>query len=249
MRQSMTFAMMAALALAVGTSPTYAQSTTTTPQGTPTPQSSTTTPKTASTTETAKSSSADASFIKEAATGGLAEVELGRLATQKADSADVKRFGQRMVDDHSKANDQLKPIAQQKNVTVPTELTGKEKSLYDRLSKLSGPAFDAAYMRAMVDDHKKDVSAFRKESERGKDPEVKQFATSTLPTLEDHLRMAQTTAGAAATSGQSKGQTKGTTGSTTGSTTGDHGAPAGTPPPSTDTARPPSPSGVPAPGR
>lgn len=235
----MTYAMATALALAVGSSPALAQSTTTTPS---TAQK---------TTQAANSSSADASFVKEAAMGGLAEVELGRLATQKAESADVKQFGQRMVDDHSKANDQLKPIAQQKNITIPTQLTGKEKALYDRLSRLSGAAFDAAYMRAMVDDHRKDVAAFRRESERGKDPDVKQFASSTLPTLEDHLKMAQTTAGATSTSGLSKGQTKGTSG-----TTGDHGArgtttppTTTTPPPTSDTAPPPSPSGVPAPGR
>ena len=229
MRQSMTYAMVTALALAVGSSPALAQSTTT---------PSTTTDKTAS--ASTKTSSADTGFVKEAAMGGLAEVELGRLATQKADSADVKQFGQRMVDDHTKANDQLKPIAQQKNVAVPTQLTGKEKSLYDRLSKLSGPAFDAAYMRAMVDDHRKDVAAFRKESQSGKDPEVKQFASSTLPTLEEHLRMAQTTAGAVSTSGRSKTETKGTSG-----TTSDHGAHGGTTPPPTTT----SPSGTSTPGR
>src|SRR4051794_18497634 len=84
------------------------------------------------------SNSADSSFVKEAATGGMAEVELGRLATQKAQNAEVKQFGQRMVDDHSRANDQLKPIAQQKNVAVPTQLSGKDKALYDRLNKMSG---------------------------------------------------------------------------------------------------------------
>jgi putative membrane protein len=164
-------------------------------------------------TSATKSTSPDAAFVREAATGGLAEVELGRLATQKAQSADVKQFGQRMVDDHSRANDQLKPIAQQKGVQVPTALTGKEKALYDRLSKLSGEAFDRAYMKAMVDDHKKDVDAFRHESTSGKDPDVKQFASQTLPTLEDHLRMAQTTAGAASTSGHTKPSTSGTAGS------------------------------------
>jgi putative membrane protein len=157
---------------------------------------------------------ADATFVKEAAMGGLAEVELGRLATQKAQSADVKAFGQHMVDDHSKANDQLKPIAQQKGVEVPTQLTGKHKTEYDRLSKLSGAAFDRAYMQLMLQDHRKDVSEFRKESTSGKDPDVKQFASQTLPTLEGHLKMAQTTAGATATSGRGKRGAKGTSGTT-----------------------------------
>ena len=154
----------------------------------------------------------DMAFVKEAAMGGLAEVELGRLATQKAESNDVKQFAQRMVDDHSKANDQLKPIAQQKNVEVPSQLSGKEKALYDRLSKLSGAQFDRAYMRAMVADHRKDVAAFKRESTAGTDAEVKQFASQTLPTLQDHLKMAQSTAGAAATSGRAAHGAKATSG-------------------------------------
>jgi putative membrane protein len=174
----------------------------------------------ASTNSAAGKSSADTGFVKEAAMGGMAEVELGRLALQKASSNDVKQFAQRMVDDHSKANDQLKPIAQQKNITVPTQLTGKHKAEYDRLSKLSGAEFDRAYMQLMLQDHRKDVSDFRKESTSGKDQDVKQFATQTLPTLEDHLKMAQSTAGATATSGGANGRTKGTTGTTD----TDHGA-------------------------
>lgn len=165
-------------------------------------------------TSTAAKTSADAKFVKEAAMGGLAEVELGRLATQKAENADVKQFGQRMVDDHSKANDQLKPIAQQKGIGIPTQLTGKEKTAYDRLSRLSGAQFDRAYMKLMLQDHRKDVAEFRKQSTAGKDPEVKQFASQTLPTLEEHLKMAQTTAGATATTGSGKGGAKGTSGTT-----------------------------------
>jgi len=153
----------------------------------------------------------DSAFVKEAAMGGMAEVELGRLALQKGESSDVKQFAQRMVDDHSKANDQLKPIAQQKNVAVPSQLSGKEKALYDRLSKLSGAAFDRAYMRAMLADHRKDVTAFTK-STSGKDPDVKQFASQTLPTLQDHLKMAQSTAGATATSGHGAHRASGTSG-------------------------------------
>jgi putative membrane protein len=187
--------------------------------------------QTASSKAPPQASGTDNAFVLEAATGGLAEVELGRLATQKAQNNDVKQFGQRMVDDHSRANDQLKPIAEQRHVTVPTVLSGKEKALYDRLAKLSGEAFDRAYMRAMVDDHKEDVAAFRHESTNGKDPDVKQFASQTLPTLEDHLKMAQTTANAASTAGHGKTSATGTSG-----TAGAHGAdrPASEPPPSTN---------------
>ena len=133
----------------------------------------------------------DSTFVTKAAQGGMAEVELGKLATEKASNDEVKKFGQRMVDDHSKANDELKTLAQQKNITVPSSLDARDKALRDRLSKLSGAAFDRAYMRAMVTDHRTDVNEFRMESKSGKDAEVKAFAAKTLPTLEDHLKLAQ----------------------------------------------------------
>jgi len=136
-------------------------------------------------------SAADQTFVKKAAQGGMAEVELGKLATQKASSEDVKKFGQRMVDDHTKANDQLKQIAGTKGVTLPTELDSKDQALKDRLSKLDGEKFDQAYMKNMVRDHTKDVSEFRKESTSGKDSDLKSFASQTLPTLEDHLKEAK----------------------------------------------------------
>jgi putative membrane protein len=136
-------------------------------------------------------SAADQTFVKKAAQGGMAEVELGKLATQKASSEDVKKFGQRMVDDHTKANDQLKQIAGNKGVTLPTGLDSKDQALKDRLSKLDGEKFDQAYMKNMVRDHTKDVSEFRKESTSGKDSDLKSFASQTLPTLEDHLKEAK----------------------------------------------------------
>jgi len=157
----------------------------------------------------------DQHFVMEAAKGGLAEVELGKLAKDKASSDQVKQFAQRMVDDHSKANDELKSIAQNKNITLPTELDAKDKAVHDRLAKLSGEQFDKAYMQHMLQDHRKDVAAFRTESKSGKDPEVKAFAAKTLPTLEEHLKQAQDTNKAVGTSGSmSKGakSTKGTKG-------------------------------------
>jgi putative membrane protein len=136
-------------------------------------------------------SAADQTFVKKAAQGGMAEVELGKLATQKASSEDVKKFGQRMVDDHTKANDQLKQIAGNKGVTLPTDLNSKDQAMKERLSKLDGEKFDQAYMKNMVRDHTKDVSEFRKESTSGKDSDLKNFASQTLPTLEDHLKEAK----------------------------------------------------------
>jgi len=137
---------------------------------------------------------ADRKFVKDAAQGGMAEVELGQLAAEKASSDDVKKFGQRMVDDHSKANDDLKQLATKKGVHVPQQLSAKDKATKARLSKLSGEQFDKAYMANMVRDHKKDVAEFRRETESAKDPDVKNFAASTLPTLEDHLKQAQSLA-------------------------------------------------------
>ena len=154
---------------------------------------------------------ADKTFVMEAAKGGMAEVELGRLATEKASNADVKQFGQRMVDDHGKANDELKSLASQKNVTLPTELDAKSKATQERLSKLSGDAFDKAYMTEMVNDHNKDVGEFSRASKTAKDADVKSFAEKTLPTLQDHQKMAKEVAakvkgtGAAATSGKKTG--------------------------------------------
>jgi putative membrane protein len=182
-----------------------------TTQGTTETRPATQSGSTQRSTATGQVPAADQAFLKEAATGGLMEVELGRLATEKASSPEVKQFGQRMVDDHSKANQQLSTIAQQKNVQVPTELTGKAKADVDRLSKLSGEQFDRAYMQMMVRDHRKDVSDFRKQSTSAKDSDVKSFASQTLPTLEDHLKMAEQTQSslnaARATSGKAGGTT------------------------------------------
>ncbi|MGB8985687.1 MAG: DUF4142 domain-containing protein, partial [Candidatus Sulfotelmatobacter sp.] len=91
-------------------------------------------------------SASDKKFVREAAQGGMAEVELGKLATEKASSPEVKKFGQRMVDDHSKANDQLKEVASSQGITLPSELSAKDEMTEERLSKLSGEQFDKAYM-------------------------------------------------------------------------------------------------------
>jgi len=136
----------------------------------------------------------DRNFITKAAQGGLAEVELGRIAAQKASDPQVKQFAQRMVDDHGKANDKLKQVASARNVTLPTDPPADAKREADKLNKLSGPQFDKEYMKNMLSDHKKDVSLFRSTAKSAKDPNVKQFASETLPTLEEHLQMAQNVA-------------------------------------------------------
>jgi len=166
-----------------------------------TTQSSTAAGGTKSSTMAAAKKNPDHSFVEKAAMGGMVEVELGNLAQQKAASAEVKQFGSRMVTDHTKANDELKQIASSKNIDLPTALDKKHRGDVDKFSKMSGAAFDKAYMSHMVDDHKKDVSDFKKEASSGKDADVKGFASKTLPTLEEHLQMAQKTNDAVKKSG------------------------------------------------
>ncbi len=151
---------------------------------------------------------ADRHFMDKAAEGGKAEVELGQLATQKASSEDVKKFGQRMVDDHTRANQKLQELASQKGVTLPDKLSAKDQATKDRLEKLSGKQFDQAYMRDMVKDHTKDVNEFQKEANTAKDPDVKSFAQTTLPTLQDHLKEAKQIAPSGTVTAANKSESK-----------------------------------------
>jgi putative membrane protein len=142
-----------------------------------------------------KMSAADKKFMMNAAMGGMEEVEMGKLAASNATNADVKAFGQRMVDDHTKANDQLKQLAQTKGVTLPTDMSKAQHADMTKLGKMTGDAFDHAYVKMMVKDHKKDVADFSKESKSGKDSDLKSWAGTTLPTLQDHLKMVQDMSG------------------------------------------------------
>lgn len=135
--------------------------------------------------------SQDMKFAMMAAMGGIEEVEMGKLAAAKGASEEVRQFGQRMVDDHTKANQELMQIASSKGMTLPAALDPKHQADMQKMSALSGEAFDKEYVKMMVKDHKKDVGEFQKESTRGADPELKAFAASTLPTLQEHLRMIQ----------------------------------------------------------
>jgi putative membrane protein len=131
--------------------------------------------------------SADAIFAMNAAQSGLAEVQLGQLAAQKASNPDLKAFGQQMFDDHRKANDKLKSIAQAENMTLPNSLNARDQAEYTKLQTLSGVDFDRAYVRDMVKDHEQDVKQLQKEASSGKDPQMKRLASETLPTVEEHL--------------------------------------------------------------
>lgn len=130
-------------------------------------------------------------FMTKAAGGGILEVELGQLAQQNAGSERVKNFGQMMVTEHTQANNDLKAVAGQKNVTLPETIPAEHQHHKDDLSRKKGAAFDKAYMKMMVDDHKKDIDEFEKASKNATDPDVKNFATQKLPVLRKHLDSAQ----------------------------------------------------------
>ena len=131
----------------------------------------------------------DRTFAKEAAFGGLAEVELSKIG-QKSENADVKRFADRMVQDHTAANEQLMQIANALDLELPKALDPEHQRIREKLETLHGKAFDDQYMRDMVADHDKVVRLFQQEERSGQDAELKQFAQKTLPTLEEHQKMA-----------------------------------------------------------
>lgn len=136
-----------------------------------------------------------ADFAVEAANGGMTEVELGKLAQEKASDQRVKDFGAMMVKDHTAAGDRLKSIAAAKNITLPSEIGDKAKKDIEDLSKKSGKDFDKAYMDMMLDDHKNDVKEFEDAADKCKDPDLKTFASETLPTLRMHLDSAKAITG------------------------------------------------------
>jgi putative membrane protein len=126
-------------------------------------------------------------FAKEAAAGGLMEVELGNIAVKNSSTQQIKDFGKMMVDDHSKANDQLKALASVKNIDLPTMVTSDQQKKIDKLSKETGADFDRDYVKMMVDDHKEDIDHFKDALDKAKDADVKSFISNTLPVLQKHL--------------------------------------------------------------
>ncbi|MGY3214677.1 DUF4142 domain-containing protein [Mucilaginibacter sp. HD30] len=129
----------------------------------------------------------DAKFVVDAGNGGMTEVELSKLAQQKATNAKAKEFADMMVMDHSKANDELKALAKAKNVTLPDSVNADSKKMWDELNAKTGKDFDKAYVSTMVSEHKKTVSMFENASKDLKDAELKAFVDKTLPVLKGHL--------------------------------------------------------------
>lgn len=134
---------------------------------------------------------ASADFLVEAANGGMAEVEMARLAQERATNASVKSYATTLLNDHTAANDQVKALAASRNVTLPTAVSDEKKKDMEDLSKEKGASFDKKYMEMMVDDHEKDINKFEKASGDVKDTDVKAFIDNTLPKLRMHLDSAK----------------------------------------------------------
>jgi putative membrane protein len=133
----------------------------------------------------------DTLFVKDAMQGNVAEIQLGQLALQKSSNPQVKQFAQRMIDDHGKMNDSLKPVAQQLGVSAPNKVDKKAQNTINKLSALSGPQFDQAYAADMVNDHKHDLQSFKDEADTTQNPTMKNIATQGAQVISAHLQMAQ----------------------------------------------------------
>ena len=133
----------------------------------------------------------DKMFVKKALQGGMAEVQLGQLTLQKSNNDQVKQFAQRMIDDHTKLGEQMKPVAQQLGISEPNGISKKDKATMAKLQALSGSAYDQAYIKDMVKDHKQDLSEFQTEASSGQDQTVKDAASQGSKVIAQHLQMIQ----------------------------------------------------------
>ncbi len=135
--------------------------------------------------------SADSKFMMMAATGGKNEISLSEQVLSKSSNEDIKKYAQTMIDDHTKAGDELKEVAMSKNVILPTEPDAKHKAAAAKMSLMSGDTLDKEYIKMMVKDHEKTVAMFQKEINSGKGADAKAFAEKTLPAIQGHLEMAR----------------------------------------------------------
>ncbi len=147
-------------------------------------------------------------FMQQVAVDGMTEVRLGEIASKNGSSDAVKEFGQRMVTDHSKANNELMQLAQSKGVTLPTSLDSKHQAMVAKFSSLHGAAFDSAYAKAMVKDHRKAVALFQARANNGRNTDLRMWTANTLPTLREHLHMAEQLQGSTKPEGKHHGKHK-----------------------------------------
>jgi len=148
-------------------------------------------PNSGAPTASSPSTSSDQDFVTKAAQGNSAEVELGKIVAAKTKDPNVKQFAQMMVKDHTTALNELQELAQTKNLNFNDDLPDDAKALQTKFSSDTGKQLDKDYMDNMVEDHQKDVQEFTDQSQKAKDPDVKQWASKTLPTLQKHLEKAQ----------------------------------------------------------
>ncbi|SMF87385.1 putative membrane protein [Azospirillum oryzae] len=160
---------------------------------------------TAKVTEKGQVAQQDMTFANKAAISDMFEIQAGKLAQDQAKDQKVKQFGSHMVSDHTKTSDAMKEMAQKKSMALPTKLDSEHQQKLDKLRGMKGEQFDSAYMQGQVDAHQTAVSLFREEAQNGKDADLKRFAEQTLPTLEQHLRMARDQRPAVASAGGAAG--------------------------------------------
>jgi putative membrane protein len=133
---------------------------------------------------------ADRDFVKMAASSGQAEIQLGKLAAERADRAEVRDFAKRLETDHTRANLELLKLLDAQRIDVPRDM-GPYQETADQLSKLRGVEFDCAYMQQMMRDHEEAVARFAAEAKEGRNPELKAYAAKQLPILQEHLQLAR----------------------------------------------------------
>jgi len=133
----------------------------------------------------------DQAFLRDASQGNLTEIENARLALKSAASDEVRRYAQRILDDHTRNQSDLRGVAQKAGVDLPNDIDSHHHDMQTQLTRLSGSDFDREYIRMMISDHQKDISKFEDAARNSKDSEVRDFASKTLPTLRDHLKSAR----------------------------------------------------------
>jgi putative membrane protein len=132
----------------------------------------------------------DEDFVKKATQASLSQIRLGQLALKNGSTAQVRKLGQVMIDDHQKATDRLRSIATREGLTLPMDVTAEQQATIDRLTALSGSQFDSAYMDQVKSDHEAQIALFQDEAKNGSDAQLKHFAQSTVPSLRRHQQMA-----------------------------------------------------------
>lgn len=172
------------LSLTICVSNTFAQNTNT--------NSNTNSNNSNSNSNSSSKKNSDSKFMMELATGGMNEIGLSQTALARSSNEEVKQFAQKMVDDHTAAGEELKSLATDKNVTLPTTMDSKHMSLNTKLTNMTGMDFDKEYMKAMVKDHEATISLLAKEANSGKDADAKALASKLLPIVQGHLQMART---------------------------------------------------------